>query len=140
MFRPSLPLHDYRLDLQGMIETKALGWVIRAKDPKNFYVMKLEMVKPGLNPTIALVRFAVVGGEEQQRSQIPLSLNARLDTMYKIRMEVVGQTFTTWVQDKKMDEWTDNRISTGGVGLYNERQERAQIKSVAVTPLVLKSQ
>ena len=46
--------------MQGQIETKAIGWVFRAADPKNYYVAKIEIVKPGLEPTVALVRFAVI--------------------------------------------------------------------------------
>jgi hypothetical protein len=137
VFRPSLTLTDYKLEFTGMIEAKALGWVVRAKDPKNFYVMKLEIVKPGLTPTVALARFAVINGEEQPRAQFPLPIKTRLDTLYKVRVDVTSSKFTTFVQDQKVDEWQEDQIKTGGVGLYNERGERAQIRLVKVTPLAL---
>ena len=53
ILRPSLNLTDYRIEFQAQIESKAIGWVFRAKDRKNFYVAKLEIVKPGLEPTVA---------------------------------------------------------------------------------------
>ena len=28
------------------------------------------------------------------------------------------------MQDQKVDEWTDDRLKTGGVGLYSDRGER----------------
>jgi hypothetical protein len=125
--------------MQGQIETKAIGWVFRAADPKNFYVTKLEIVKPGLEPTIALVRFAIIDGEEQAHAQLPLPMKVRRDTLFKIRLDAIGNHFTTYVQDEKVDDWTDDRVKTGGVGLYSERGEVATLKgSMSIVPLVIK--
>lgn len=139
ILRTSLNLTDYRIEFEAQIETKAVGWIYRAKDPKNFYVAKLEIVKPGLNPTVALVRFAVIDGEEQAHAQLPLTIPVRLDTMYKVRFDAVADRFTTWVQDQKIEEWNDARIQLGGVGMYYERGESASVKGgVRVVPLVIK--
>jgi hypothetical protein len=139
VLRPSLNLADYRIEFEAQIETKAIGWVYRAKDGKNYYVNKLEIVKPGLQPTVALVRFAVINGEEQPRAQFPLTMASHLDTMYKIRFDAVGDRFTTYVQDQKVDEWTDDRLKMGGIGLFSERGERMSLKgTVNVIPLVIK--
>ena len=139
VWRPSISLSDYRLEFQAQIESKALGWVYRAMDGKNYYVSKLEIVKPGLEPAVALVHFAVVNGEAQPRSQFPLPMPVRIDTVYKVRFDAVGDRFTTWVQDQKVDDFTDDRIKTGGVGLYNDRDERMSlIGSVRVVPLVIR--
>ena len=139
VLRPSLSLSDYRVEFQAQIETKALGWIYRAKDGKNYYVNRLEIVKPGLDPKVALVRFAVINGEEQPRYQSPLSMPLHVDTLYKIRFEAVGDHFTTYVQDQKVDEWTDSRIRMGGVGLYNERGERMSLKGgLNVVPLAIR--
>src|SRR5262249_33127979 len=137
--RPSMNLTDYRVTFQAQIESKALGWVYRAKDGKNYYVNRIEVVKPGLDPTVALVRFAVINGEEQPRAQFPLSISVHVHTLYRIRFDAVGEKFTTYVQDQKIDEWTDSRLKTGGVGLYNERGERMSLKGgLNVVPLVIR--
>lgn len=139
ILRSSQTLTDYRIEMQAQIETKAIGWVFRAADSKNFYVTKLEIVKPGLEPTVALVRFAVVNGEEQAHAQLPLPMKVRRDTMYKIQFDAVGNHFTTYVQDEKVDDWTDGRIKTGGVGLYSERGEVASLKGgMNVVPLIVR--
>jgi hypothetical protein len=130
MLRGSLPLTDLRVEFQAQIESKALGWVFRGMNPKNFYVTKLEVIKPGLEPTVALVHFAVIDGREQNRVQVPLPMPVRVDTTYKIRFEAVGSRFTTWVQDQKIDEWSDTRIGSGGAGLYAERGESSQLQGV----------
>ena len=139
ILRSSQTLTDYRIEMQGQIETKAIGWVFRAADPKNFYVTKLEIVKPGLDPTIALVRFAIIDGEEQVHAQLPLPMKVRRDTLFKIRLDAIGNHFTTYVQDEKVDDWTDDRVKTGGVGLYSERGEVATLKgSMGIVPLVIR--
>jgi len=139
VLKPSMTLSDYRLEFQAQIDNKALGWVYRAQDEKNYYVNKLEIVKPGLNPQIALVRFAVINGQEQPRAQSPLNLAVHLDTLYKVRFDAVGDRFSTYVQDQKVDEWTDDRLKMGGIGLYNERGEHMSLAgTVNVVPLVIR--
>ncbi|HEV1287980.1 MAG TPA: hypothetical protein VNU44_21830 [Bryobacteraceae bacterium] len=139
ILRSSQTLTDYRIEMQAQIETKAIGWIFRAADPKNFYITKLEIVKPGLEPTVALVRYAVVNGEEGAHTQLPLPMKVRRDTMYKIRMDAVSGHFTTYVQDELLDDWTDDRVRTGGVGLYSERGEVAALKGgLSVVPLVIR--
>ncbi len=139
ILRSSQTLTDYRIEMQGQIETKAIGWVYRAADPKNFYVTKLEIIKPGLEPTVALVRFAVINGEEQAHAQLPLPMKVRRDTMFKIRFDAVGSHFTTYVQDQKVDDWNNNSVRTGGVGLYSERGEVATLKGgMNVVPLIVR--
>ena len=71
VLRGSLAARDYRLLFEGQIERGALGWVFRA-DEKSFYVEKIQVVTPGRDPVVALVRFAVINGVEQTAIQVPL--------------------------------------------------------------------
>ena len=133
----SVKLSDYRMEFQAQIETKAVGWVFRGLNPRNYYVAKLETVKPGLEPTVALVHFAVVDGHDENRVSVPLPMKLRVDTTYKIRFEAMGTHFSAWVQGQKIDEWTDNRFGSGGVGLFSERDEHSALQGVVnVVPLV----
>ena len=110
--------------------------MFRANNRKNFYVEKIQMVKPGLEPDIALVRFAMIDGKEQPRRQIPLPIKAHLDTYYKIRLDAVGHRFTTYVQNQQMDQWTDDRIEVGGVGMYYDPGDSARLKgTLHIVPL-----
>ncbi|HEY2842961.1 MAG TPA: hypothetical protein VGJ09_04895, partial [Bryobacteraceae bacterium] len=133
----SVKLSDYRMEFQAQIESKAIGWVFRGLNQRNYYVAKLETVKAGLEPTVALVHFAVVDGQDENRVAIPLPMKLRVDTTYKIRFEAMGTHFSAWVQDQKIDEWTDNRFGSGGVGLFSERDEHSALQGVVnVVPLV----
>ena len=97
--------------------------------------MKLETIKPGANPVVALVRYAVVDGKETTHTQVMLPFNVKLDTVYQVRVDVKGEKFTTYIQDKPVDYWTDDRIKIGGTGFYTETGERSQIKSSQVSYL-----
>jgi hypothetical protein len=137
VLRGTLTLRDYRLMFEGQIEQGALGWVFRANN-KSFYVEKVQVVTPGLQPVVALVRFAVINGQEGPRTQIPLPIKAHLDTTYKVRMDAVGNRFSTWIQDQKVDEWTDGQIDAGGVGLYYDNGDSAKLRdTLNVIPLKL---
>jgi hypothetical protein len=141
ILKTALPLTDYRMQFEAQIESKAIGWVYRAKDQQNYYVAKLEVIKPGLEPVVALVRFAVVNGQDEARSTTPLRQRVRVDTVYKVRFDAVGSKFTAWVGDEKVLEWTDQRFHAGSPGLMNEKGESAVMHGpVNVMPLVVKKQ
>jgi hypothetical protein len=140
VLRGSQNLTDFRIEFPAQIDRKALGWVFRAKDPKNFYVMKLEIVKPLPAAEGVVTHFAVINGQEQSRVQLPLSVPLRPNTVYTIRMEALGSSFTTWLQGQKIDQWADPQISEGGIGTYSELGERGVLKGeMAVFTLVAKS-
>jgi hypothetical protein len=136
VFRPSMGIPDYRIELHGQIERKALGWVFRAKDPKNYYVMKLEWVKPGPEPITALIKYAVIDGKETTRTQVLLPIqNLSLTTLYRVRTDVKGNKFTTHVNDQLVDYWTDDRVKLGGAGIYVDPGERALVKTTSIAAL-----
>ena len=138
--RGSLNLTDFRMDFQSPVSAKATGWVFRARDSKNYYAMRLEFVKFAAGSSSAVMkRFAVIGGLDQRVTPIPVTIPLQPGGMYKIRTEGLGNTFTTWIADRKFDEWTDARLSDGGVGVYNDHGDPAAVVSdLAVFPLLRK--
>jgi len=137
LLQSSLNLQSYRVEFESSIKIKALGWVYRAQDSKNFYVSKIEFQKPGVNPVYALVHYAVIEGVEQPRSATSLHLSVPMGGVYKIRFEAVGNHFATWVQGQRAEQWTDSRLSSGGAGLYSEGVEQSILHGdFVVTPLL----
>jgi hypothetical protein len=137
LLRSSMNLSAYRLDFESSIHIKALGWVYRARDSKNFYVSKIEFQKPGVNPVYALVHYAVIDGVEQPRVETPLHVSVPMGGLYKIRFEAVGNRFTTWIQGQQVEQWADPRLSSGGAGLYGEGAEQSILHGeFVVTPLL----
>jgi hypothetical protein len=95
IYRPSLKLSDYRLEFQGNIDLKSVGWVFRAADPDNYYAMKLMTVSSGLSPKVALFKYLVAGGKQTQVGRVPIDLTVQSDTVFAIRVDVRGPQFTT---------------------------------------------
>jgi hypothetical protein len=132
LYKPTLTMRDYVLEFSGRIESRALGWAFRVADTRNYYVMKLEAIRGGMGE-IKLIRYAVVAGEEQTHTTVNLPFPARLDSAYRVRVEVKGPKFTTSVQGRPVDFWTDSQLLSGGVGFLNDREERGRIDSVQIS-------
>ena len=132
IYRPSLKLSDYRLEFQGTIDTKSLGWIFRAANPQNYYAMKLMAASPGLSPKIALFKYIVANGRQTQAGRVPINLLVDAETVFDVRVDVRGSKFTTYIQGQEVDTWTDDQLKTGGAGFLNEREERGKVKSVSI--------
>jgi hypothetical protein len=128
VLRSSQGLSDYTVEFSASVDVKALGWVFRAKDPANFYVGRIEQEKTLAGPAAVFVYFPVIDGKRQERKRSSIGLPAAPGTVYKIRLDAYGNRFTAWIQDRKVDEWTDDRLMTGGAGLYSESGERALLQ------------
>jgi hypothetical protein len=129
-YRPSMTVIDYRVEFLAEIESKAVSWVTRAANSKNYYLTKLVQIKGGLEPQVNLVRFAVRDGKPDEIVEKPLPFPVRVGEVFKVRMDVLADKFTVNVQGKVVDEWTDAKLLTGGFGVANEAAERGQIRSI----------
>jgi hypothetical protein len=132
IYRPSLKLSDYRLEFQGTIDSKSLGWVFRAADPANYYAMKLMLVSTALPAKVALFKYLVANGKQTQVGRVPIDLPVQLDAVFDIRVDVRGPQFTTYIAGQQVDSWTDDQLKIGGAGFLNEREERGKVKSVSI--------
>jgi hypothetical protein len=132
LYSPSIPLTDYRLEFQGQIDAKALGFVFRATGTNNYYAAKLAVVKPGPLPSVALVRYAVIDGHEGPKTQTPLAIHLRGDTLYKLLVTVQGESFSVSVNGQSVDAWSDNRLKSGGVGFFADKGEISHLRAVHV--------
>ena len=132
LFSESLPLTDYRFEFQGQILSKAMGFVFRAADTNNYHAAKIMILKPGPLATATLVRYAVINGREGPKTQVPLSLTARSDTIYKLLVTVEGDHFSVDVNGQFAAAWTDDRLKSGGVGFFADKGEVARLRSIHV--------
>jgi hypothetical protein len=133
LYRPSMNLIDYQVQFLGMIDRKALSWVVRAEDFDNYYVVKLMVLKPGPLPTIGVTRYAVVNGIPDSRSDVIVPIDARNDMLYRVRMDVRGEDFSLTVQGQMVDAWSEPRLMRGGIGFFTARGEESRLRWVQVT-------
>ncbi len=133
LYRPSVDLTDYQLQFLGMIDKKALSWVVRAADFDDYYVVKLVVLKPGPLPTVGVTRYAVIHGVAEDRADTTAFINAREDMLYRVRMDIHGDTFSLTVQGQLVDSWSEPRLRKGGVGFFTARGEASRLRWVQVT-------
>ena len=132
LFIHSVPLTDYRLDFLAQIDNKSVNWVFRASDIRNYYVIKLLQSKSATNPAFSIVRYAVIGGREGPKMHLPLPFAAPGRRMFWVRQEIRGVDFTTYVDGRLVDTWSDPTLARGGIGFFSDSGEAAYIRSVQV--------
>ncbi len=133
LYQPTVGLSDYEMQFLGLIDKKALSWVVRATDFGNYYVVKLVVEKQGPLPTIGVTRYAVINGNARQPTHTIVPVNARLDTLYHVRLNVHGDYFTLAVQDLVVDTWSEPLLRHGGVGFFSASGEASRVRWVRVT-------
>jgi len=132
LYRPSVPLSDYRFEFMAQIESKSVDWVVRASDADNYYAMKFTVLQPGPRPIVAMVRYPVIEGHKGNRVQTPVRLMIHANTPYRVAVEVKGNRYHTYIEGQEADFWTEDRLKTGGVGFFREADERARVYWVKV--------
>ena len=133
LYRPSVNLTDYQVQFLGLIDKKALSWVVRAADFENFYVVKLQMVKSGPMPAIALTRYAVINGKARDRHDVAIPLSVQSNTVYRVLMNVQGSDFSVEVQGQIADSWTETRLPRGGIGFFTASGEASRLRWMQIT-------
>ena len=133
LFRPTLKFTDYRMEFFGQIETKSIGWTVRAKDAMNYHAMKLTVVEAGIRPFVALVHYNVVEGKSVQRTQTPLNIMVHNNRPMQFAVDVRGNRFVTSIDGEEVDSYIDNTLVAGGVGFFSEVGERARLYWMRVT-------
>jgi hypothetical protein len=125
-------MSDYRLEFLAQIEKKAVAWVFRASDTRNYYAMKLVESKHGPAAAYSIVHYAVVDGRQELKLELPLPMTASSKTMLRVRQEIREAQFTTYVDGRLVDTWSDGTLTRGGIGFFSDPGEAAYIRWVDV--------
>jgi hypothetical protein len=127
LFRPTLNFKDYHMEFFGQIESRSIGWAVRAHDSQNYYAMKLAVIEPGLRPMIAMVHYPVVSGKRGRPVQIPLNIMVHNNEPMQVSVDVKGNKLLTSVDGQLVDTWIDDTLVAGGVGFFSDAGERARL-------------
>jgi len=127
LFQPTLSFKDYHMEFFGQIESRSMGWAVRAHDSQNYYAMKLAVVEPGLRPMIAMIHYPVVGGKRGRPVRIPLNIMVHNNEPMQVSVDVRGNKLLTSVDGQLVDTWIDDTLVAGGVGFFSDAGERARL-------------
>ena len=132
LYRPSLSATDCRLEFKWRVDEKGVGWVFRAKDTNNYYAARIKMARPGPAATLAVEHFTVYQGTESAHSEKALAFSQSFPVL-SVRMEVAGPSFTLYLQGSAAEYWSDTKLTTGGLGFYEERNQPAEVQSLRMS-------
>jgi hypothetical protein len=133
LFTPSMHLTNYDLDSLVQIETKGIGLVFRAEGPRNYQAVRVLVEGSGPLPALMVERYRVVGGQASQPVRTHYPSRFQGDTLYRVHVEVHGDEFSLYIQGQLVDYWSDNRLRTGGVGLFCAPGEHARVAWIRVS-------
>ena len=123
---------DYTFETDFTVENAAAGLVFRAQDADNLYMWQVNTVRgppPLLRPhvrsnggwaTLPPVELDDVMGEDPHGQ-------------HRIRIEVVGDQITTFVDDQQVHRVTDDTHAAGAIGFRQYGDEHAKYDNVSVT-------
>jgi len=123
-------LANYDFEFVGQIDRKSLDWAFRATDSQNYYASKVAILGPD---TTALVRYVVLNGTVQDRTELPLPMKLTENRDYSFRLTAEGSRFLTFIDGHVVSSWSDSRISHGGIGFFSEDGEKSLLKWAALT-------
>jgi hypothetical protein len=127
LFRPTLKFTDYRLEFFGQIESKSIGWTVRAADARNYHAMKLTVAEAGIRPFVALVHYDVVNGKSGRRTRTPLNVMVHNNRPLQLAVDVRGNRLVTSIDGEEVDSFLAETLPAGGVGFFSEAGERARL-------------
>ena len=134
LHRETLDLTDYHLQFEARIQSKAVGWVVRAADNVNYYAFKLNKAVRKGSSEYSLVRYAVTQGKPASPAN-PIAVPAEFvrEDFNRFSVRLRGDQMNTLVNGKGIDYWKDSQFETGGIGFFAGEGEAALIRKVAVS-------
>jgi len=136
LWKPTLALSDYNIEFSGEIESRAMSWAFRARDPRNYYATKIAVHRGeggvGPNSRAEIIRYTMLNGNPINRVTLPIPIAAVPNMTYEVKMRVRGDRFTTMVNGQAVDSWSDRRLRRGGVGFFNDPGERSLLHWVSI--------
>src|SRR5579871_2430185 len=126
-------LSDYNVDAVAQVVNRGLGLVFRASGPRTYQVAKLIVEGRGPMPPLFVEHYSVLGGKESAKVRVRCPGTFQKDTLYHIRLDVHGDSFTLFIEGQLIASWTDDRIKSGGVGFFCSGGEKARVAWVRVT-------
>ncbi len=128
LWKPTLNTRDYEFEFEGVVERKGVSWVYRAGDTSTYYATRIHILRPGAVSGAVIERYGVEGGQTFARTELPLPLALNRNQPYRIATLVAGSRYTTLIDGKVVDEWSDPRLVKGGVGFFAADGEQALLR------------
>jgi hypothetical protein len=132
LFCIALHSTDYRLDFTWRPDPQGVTCVFRAKDSNNYGAVRIKHVGPESSQGILVERFDVLRGIEKSRVQRALTLPGDGATL-QASMNIAGPVFRLYLEGALVSQWTDSRLTSGGLGFLEEGARPVKVQSVRIS-------
>lgn len=131
VYEPSRDESDYRIEFGWVPDERGVGWVVRTRDAGDYYAARVSLLQPRSSVVVA-EHFSIRGGVESAHSRRVVQIGSHAG-LVRVRMDAIGPAFTLSLQGSPVDYWTDERLTSGPLGFYDERGLRPVIQSLRFT-------
>ncbi len=132
LMRPTMELIDYEFEFLARIDTRSITWVARAAGLDEYQRCTLTAL-PGNE--LEFTRAAMIHGREEPAVTSSVRVPGKPRSAMTVRMQVSGDTFTVTMDGTTVDQWTDDRLSIGGIGFQGAPQDRARLYWVRLSSI-----
>jgi hypothetical protein len=132
LYLPSLDKADYRIEFNWPASPQGVAWVFRAKDDKNYYGVRIKPVSPEDLRKFSIERIAMYRGVQNSRMVRTVML-PQDDPIARVKLDVNVSAFTLSLNGKTVSQWTDPRLTSGGVGFLQAGTQRAAVQSLRIS-------
>ena len=135
LHRDTMDLDGYRWDFDAKITSRAVGWVVRASDTKNYYAYKLVQRRQARLPDgYRLMRYPVVNGQADTSKAVERDLEVewREGEFNRISVRVGDREIKIFINGWSVDYWLVPNLEPGGIGFLADQGEASLIGHVLV--------
>lgn len=121
---------NYRFEFEARIIRRAVSWVLRARDRKNYYAFRLIEQGPEKR---RLERYAVIDGKAEEPFVVDVELPALRESGFRrISARLSGSSISTFVDGLRIDYLKDARLPSGGAGFLARKGDEAELRYFTV--------
>jgi hypothetical protein len=128
LWKPTLGTRDYEFEFEGVVARKGMSWVFRASDSQDYYATRIQILRPGMVSGAKIIRYGVESGRMFAMAELPLPVALERHRPYRVATLVAGSRFTTLIDGRVVDEWSDPRLVKGGVGFFSSDGEETMLR------------
>jgi len=133
IFEPTTGLRDYSFEMKAAVDKRVIQWLVRARDLSNYHINRLIVTSDTGQTRLELQRWTVHNGRAGRVKLVPLPHGPANQSLFSVRVEVQGESVTTYLGDQVIDTFNDARFTSGGIGLAGAPGDQARIYAVRIS-------
>jgi hypothetical protein len=133
IFEPTTGLRNYSFEMKAAVDKRVIQWLVRATDLSNYHINRLIVTPDAAQTKLELQRWTVHKGRAGRVKLVPLPYGPANQSLFAIRVEVQGESVTTYLGDQVIDTFSDTRLASGGIGLAGAPGDQARVYAVRVS-------